>query len=60
MYFAGAVPNDASRASAAFLSDVIEELWQRVDRRDTWVRPEDREVYRRQLDQAVERLAAQR
>ncbi len=58
VYFAGALPNDASRASAEFLTAVIEEIWRRVDQRDAWLRPEDREAYRRHLDDALARLNA--
>ena len=58
VYFADAAANDASRASAEFLSDVIGEIWRRVDQRDAWLRPEDRNVYRRHLDEALARLAA--
>ena len=58
VYFTDAPPNDASRASADFLAEVIEAIWQRVDQRDAWLRPEDREVYRRHLDEALARLAA--
>jgi len=58
VYFTDAPPNDASRASADFLTAVIEEIWRRVDQRDAWLRPEDREVYRRHLDEALTRLAA--
>ena len=58
VYFTDAPPNDASRASADFLAAVVEEIRRRVDRRDAWLRPEDREVYRRHLDEALERLAA--
>jgi hypothetical protein len=56
VYFAGAPPNDASAASADFLTRVVEEIWQRVDRRDAWVDPEDRAVYRAHLDEALRRL----
>ena len=58
VYFRDAPPNDASRASADFLAVVIEEIWRRVDQRDAWLRPEDREVYRSHLDEALARLAA--
>ena len=58
VYFTDAPPNDASRASADFLTAVIEEIWRRVDQRDAWLRPEDREIYRRHLDEALTRLAA--
>ncbi|MFB3111429.1 MAG: CehA/McbA family metallohydrolase, partial [Gemmatimonadales bacterium] len=57
VYFTDAKPNDASRASAAFLTAVIREIWRRVDQRDTWLRPEDREAYRLHLDDALARLA---
>jgi hypothetical protein len=56
VYFTDALPNDASRASADFLAAVIEEIWRRVDQRDAWLVPEDREVYRRHLDEALARL----
>jgi len=58
VYFTDAPPNDASRASAAFLRLVIEEVWRRVDQRDAWLRPEDREAYRDHLDEALARLVA--
>jgi len=58
VYFTDAPPNDASRASADFLADVVDEIWRRVDRRDAWLRPEDRDVYRRHLEEALARLAA--
>ena len=57
VYFAGAPANEASRASAEFLTTVIEEIWRRVDQRDAWVRPEDRAAYRAHLDEALRRLA---
>ncbi len=57
VYFRDAQPNEASRASAAFLAAVIEEIWRRVDRNDAWLTPEDRRVYRRHLDRALARLA---
>ncbi len=57
VYFTDAQPNDASRASAAFLTAVIREIWRRVDQGDAWLRPEDRAVYRRDLDEALARLA---
>ncbi len=57
VYFTDAKPNDASRTSAAFLTAVIREIWRRVDQRDTWLRPEDREAYRLHLDEALARLA---
>ena len=60
VYFTDAPPNDASQASADFLAEVVEEIWTRVDRRNAWLRPEDREAYRRQLDDALARLAANR
>ena len=59
VYFADAVPNAASRASAEFLGAVIEEIWRRVDERDAWLRPRDRDEYRRHLDQALARLSDQ-
>ena len=58
VYFTDAPPNDASLASAAFLRLVIEEVWRRVDQRDAWLRPEDREAYRDHLDEALARLVA--
>lgn len=58
VYFAGAGPNEASGESAEFLTAVIEEIWSRVDQRDNWVRPEDRETYRGYLDEALARLDA--
>tara|TARA_Y100000758_G_scaffold273790_1_gene217337 strand:- start:438 stop:827 length:390 start_codon:yes stop_codon:yes gene_type:complete len=57
VYFTDAPPNDASKASADFLTAVIEEIWRRVDQKDAWLRPEDREVYRRHLYEALTRLA---
>ncbi len=57
VYLADAPPNDASRASAEFLKAVIQEIWRRVDQRDAWLRPQDREEYRRHLDQALARLS---
>ncbi len=59
VFFEDAGPNDASRASAEFLAAVIEEIWRRVDERDAWLRPQDREEYRRHLDQALARLSEQ-
>ncbi|GIT52275.1 MAG: hypothetical protein Ct9H300mP15_24880 [Gemmatimonadota bacterium] len=59
VYFTDALPNDASRASADFLAAVIEEIWRRVDQRDAWLVPEDREVYRRHLDEALARFKPQ-
>ena len=59
VFFEDAGPNDASRASAEFLTAVIEEIWRRVDERDAWLRPQDREEYRRHLDQALARLSEQ-
>ncbi len=56
VYFAGAPPNDASGASAGFLAQVIEEIWQRVDARDAWESPEDRATYRARLDEALRLL----
>ena len=56
VYFAGARPNEASRASADFLAQVIEEIWRRVDTRDAWVRREDRATYRARLDEALRLL----
>ena len=58
VYFADAEPNEASSASAEFLTAVIEEIWRRVDQRDAWVRDEDRARYRDQLDEALSRLRA--
>ncbi len=58
VYFADALPNDASRASADFLAEVIAEIWRRVDQRDAWLRTEDRDTYRGHLDEALARLAA--
>lgn len=60
VYFAGAPPNEASRASADFLARVIEEIWRRVDQRDAWVGHEDRVTYRAHLDEALRRLAEAR
>ena len=57
VYFTDAPPNGASRVSADFLAAVIEEIWQRVNQRDAWLVPEDREVYRGHLDEALARLA---
>ena len=57
VYFIDAQPNGASRASADFLTAVIAEIWRRVDQRDAWLRPEDREAYRRHLDDALAGLA---
>ena len=57
VYFTDAPPNGASRASADFLAAVIEEIWRRVDQRDAWLMPDDREVYRRHLDEALAQLA---
>jgi TolB protein len=57
VYFTDAQPNDASRASAAFLTATIQEIWRRVDQRDAWLRPEDREIYRQHLDDSLARLA---
>lgn len=56
VYFAGATPNGASAESADFLEAVIDEIWRRMDRRDRWAAPEDREAYRRYLEEARERL----
>ena len=56
VYFSDAQPNEASRASADFLAAVIRQIWSRVDRTDAWLRPEDREAYRRHLDDALARL----
>ena len=56
VYFTDAPPNGASRASADFLAAVIEEIWRRVDQRDAWLMPDDREVYRRHLDEALAQL----
>jgi hypothetical protein len=56
VYFTDAPTNDASRASAAFLRLVIEEIWRRVDQRDAWLRPEDRDAYKDHLDEALSRL----
>jgi len=56
VYFDGAPPNAASRASADFLASVIREIVDQVERRDAWTRPEDRDEYRRQIDEALARL----
>ncbi|MDX1492851.1 MAG: CehA/McbA family metallohydrolase [Longimicrobiales bacterium] len=58
VYFEDAPPNDASRASADFLAEVIQEIWRRVDRRDAWVEREDRAQYRAHLDEALRKLKA--
>ena len=57
VYFAEAGPNATSHASAEFLTAVIHEIRHRVDHRDAWLRSQDREEYRRYLDQALERLS---
>ncbi len=57
VYFNQPAFNDAAHASAGFLMAVIEEIWRRVDRRDAWTTPSDRETYRRQLDEALTRLS---
>ena len=59
VYFVDAIPNAASRASAEFLTAVIEEIWRRVDQRDAWLRPQDRDEYRRHLALALARLSEQ-
>ena len=58
VYFEGASPSAASQASAAFLTAVIEEILRQVEERDAWTRPEDREAYRRQVQEALARLEA--
>ena len=58
VYFTDSQPNEASRASADFLTAVIQEIWSQVDRRDAWVNPADREEYRRYVEEALLRLGA--
>ncbi|MDH3272249.1 MAG: LpqB family beta-propeller domain-containing protein [Gemmatimonadota bacterium] len=58
VYFADTPPNEASRSSAGFLAQVIDEIWRRIDERNAWVRPGDRATYRSQLDEALRRLGA--
>ncbi|MDG2240022.1 MAG: CehA/McbA family metallohydrolase [Longimicrobiales bacterium] len=59
VYFVDATANDASRASAVFLTEVIDEIWRRVDARDAWLEPGDRSEYRRLLDEAIARLSGE-
>tara|TARA_Y100000590_G_scaffold264754_1_gene297551 strand:+ start:6942 stop:9254 length:2313 start_codon:yes stop_codon:yes gene_type:complete len=57
VYFSNAQPNKASKASAAFLTEVIQEIWRQVDQRNAWLKPEDRDTYRQHLNEALARLA---
>ncbi len=57
VYFRDAPPNEASRTSAQFLESVIREILRQVEERDAWTRPEDRETYRRQVEEALSRIA---
>ncbi len=57
VYFSDAQPNAASSVSAQFLTEVIDELWRRVNQRDAWTADGDREAYRRHLDEARAVLA---
>ncbi len=59
VYFEGAPPNVASRASATFLIATIQELWQRVEQLDLWLSLEARDTYLSHLDAALIRLADQ-
>ncbi len=60
VYFSTERTSDAATASAEFLAEVIEEIWRRVDGRDAWLEPEDRQTYRQHLDEALMRLAPRR
>ncbi|MEJ2539088.1 MAG: CehA/McbA family metallohydrolase [Gemmatimonadota bacterium] len=59
VYFRDAPPNAAAAASAEFLASVIQEILGRVESRDAWARPEDREAYRRTVAEALARLEAE-
>ena len=60
VYFADAPPNGATRASAGFLTAVIEELWDNVSSRATFTEPAARAAYRAHVDQALARLRSLR
>ena len=56
VYFDGVPPNQASRNSAEFLTSVIREILGQVEDRDAFVRPQDRAVYRSEVESALRRL----
>ncbi len=42
-----------STADAAFLAEMVEEMWRRVERRDRWTTPGAKEAYRQAVEEAV-------